>query len=104
MHKLLRKRQLTPNISLAQWQEHFQSLLQTSHGGEEIDLPPPVDTIMEPPDYCDITDRPVSIDEIQEAIKHINRNKVSGWDGIPGKVLKNVNIAQFLEQLSQCSL
>ena len=49
-------------------------------------------------DYCKTTDRPISEEEIGEAIRHLKKNKASGWDGIPWEVVKRVDVILFLKQ------
>ncbi|KAK7481830.1 hypothetical protein BaRGS_00026977 [Batillaria attramentaria] len=82
---------IKPNISLADWKKHFESLLNQSTTAK-------YDKVHEPTDYCEITDTPITEKEIQEAIRHLKRNKASGWDGIPAEVLKNARyIIPFLK-------
>lgn len=91
---MLRKSQPKANISLDQWQEHFETLLNANDENQSDQE----DIIInaEPTDYCHITDRPIVSEEIKDAIGHLKRNKASGWDGIPAEVIKTINVMPFL--------
>ena len=91
---MLRKSQPIANISIDQWHRHFETLLNANkvdHDGQQ-------DVIItsEPTDYCHTTDKPITAEEINDAIRHLKRNKASGWDGIPAEVIKTVHVAPFL--------
>ena len=70
VRKLLRKPQPSPNITLDHWQNYFASLLQTREIGGTPDATLN-DGQMEDLEFCEVTDRPISREEIKEAIKHI---------------------------------
>lgn len=92
MRKILSKSQPSANISLLQWQNHFKSLLQTPtidvNISEEQDVSHEINS--------EITDAPITKEEIIKGIKHLKKNKAAGWDGIPGEMLKHVDVISFL--------
>ena len=93
VRSLLRKSQPKANIPLQQWQLYFEDLLNdVEYKGIKITE----DLQTFPTDYCHITDRPITIEEINEAIRHLKRNKSPGWDGIPAEIVKNINATSFL--------
>ena len=96
IRKVLRKPQPTPNISLGQWREHFETLLNVPTAQEAQEN----NNIQDEGDtgtaYCETTDKPITDEEIMQAIRHLKSNKASGWDGIPAELLKEAEIVPFL--------
>lgn len=66
VRSLLRKPQPRPNIALKQWQTYFTTLLNIANGNNDVKE----DMETYPTDYCHLTDKPITVDEINEAVRH----------------------------------
>jgi hypothetical protein len=97
VRRLTRKPQPTSSISLTRWQQHFEILLQAPQLDNVPNERMQAERQHGMDDYCELTDRPITKEEITEAIKHLKSNKASGWDGVPAEVLKALDIVPFME-------
>lgn len=55
-------------------------------------------------DYREIIDRPITTEEITEAIKKLRSKTACGWDGIPEEVLKMQMLFPFCAPVSMLYL
>lgn len=87
-----------PNISDNEWLEHFRGVLG-SNKGDNLEVERGCENATD--NYVDALDRPITSEEISNAIKHLKSNKSAGLDGILAEMLKcsSSRILPLLEQL-----